>query len=120
MSVEHKFTRRKPGEHPSETVLTITITGSHDIYRFAHMMLRGQVEFSERGRKIIAALKRRMCPGQWVYLDRSMGGWRMRGEREPREPSQESGDSGARAKRNTTNTQHSGCQPCKVEPQPIS
>jgi hypothetical protein len=85
MSVEHKFERRtKADEHPGEMVLTITITGAHDIYRFAHHMLTGQVEFYSRGRKIIAALKRRMDAGQWRYLDRSMGGWRMRGEREPK------------------------------------
>ncbi len=84
MSVEHKFQRRTPGDHPAETVLVITITGSHDIYRFAHMMLNGQVEYGARGQKIIAALKRRMHAGRWSYLDRSMGGWRMRDEREPK------------------------------------
>lgn len=84
MSVEHEFTRRTPGQHPSETVLTITITGSHDIYRFAHMMLLGQVEFGDRGLRIVAGLKRRMGRSRWSYLDRSMGGWRMRREREPK------------------------------------
>ena len=85
MSVEHEFKRKSPGEDLNEVVLTITITGAHDIYRFAHMMLYGQVEFSARARKIIAALKRRM-DSRWAYLDRSMGGWQVRGERKPKDP----------------------------------
>jgi len=82
VSVEHRFQRRKPGGHPSETVLVITITGSQDIYRFAHMMLLGQVEFAERGRRIIAGLRRRLGD-RWKPLDRALGGWRMRGDRAP-------------------------------------
>lgn len=86
MSVEHKFNRHSStDEHPAELVLTITITGAHDIYRFSHHMLTGQVEFGARGKKIIAALKRRMATGQWQYMDRAMGGWRMRGDREPKQ-----------------------------------
>jgi hypothetical protein len=83
MSVEHAWKRRGSGEHPSELVLTITVTGAHDIYRFAHHLLFGQVEFVELGQKIIDQLRRRMGRGRWSYIDRSMGGWRTRGAREP-------------------------------------
>lgn len=87
MSVDHKWKRRSSADgHPSELELTITIVGAHDIYRFAHHMLSGQVEFSARARKIIEALKRRMGKARWAHLDRSMGGWRLRREREPKAP----------------------------------
>ena len=87
MSVEHKWQRRKSADgHPSDLVLTITITGAHDIYRFAHLLLRGQSEFNRIGRKSIEALRRRMGKGRWSHFDRSMGGWRMRGDREPAAP----------------------------------
>lgn len=85
MSVEHEWKRRSTkDEHPSELVLTITITGAHDIYRFAHHMLTGQVEFCGRGIAILSTLKRRMGKWRWNYMDRSLGGWIMRGEKEPK------------------------------------
>jgi hypothetical protein len=83
MSVEHKYER---SEDLNRVQLVITIEGSHDIYRFAHHMLLGQVEFSDRARKILVALKRRMGTDRWRYLDRSMGGWQLRGDREPPAP----------------------------------
>lgn len=85
MSVTHEFTASRSTQHPSEMELTITIVGAQDIYRFSHHMLTGQVEFGQRGLKIIEALKRRMGASRFNHLDRSMGGWRMRGVREPRE-----------------------------------
>jgi hypothetical protein len=86
VSVEHKWTVAKSTTHPNELEVTITIRGAYDIYRFAHHMLEGQVEFSRRGWKIIEQLKRRMKLGQWSYLDRTLGGWRMRGAKEPKGP----------------------------------
>jgi len=86
MSVQHKWKRRTSADgHPSDLELTIVIVGAHDIYRFAHLLLRGQVEFGELGRNIIKALGRRMRPGQWSYMDRSLGGWRQRYENESAE-----------------------------------
>lgn len=84
MSVEHKWTRRaSKDEDLNDLELTITIRGAHDLYRFAHHMLSGQVEFVERGSKIIEQLKRRMGKPRFNHLDRSLGGWRFRHEREP-------------------------------------
>lgn len=80
MSVEHKLIR---GGDLNADTLVITVTGAHDIYRFAHHMLMGQVEFAERARKILLALKRRMGL-RWAPLDKSLGGWQLRGEREPK------------------------------------
>lgn len=51
-------------EHGEPTV-TITLIGFHEIYRFAHHMEKGQVEFGLAGNKIIHRLRRRLTAGQW-------------------------------------------------------
>lgn len=85
MAIEHKWSRTKPAplDGGTDTVLTITITGEHDIYRLAHHLLKGQVEFSDRARTILGTMKRRNRAA-WDYLDRQLGGWRLRGDKEPR------------------------------------
>lgn len=68
--------RRKPlstNEH-GEPVLTIEVTGHHDIYRFAHHLLTGQSEFAAIGRKAIAAQKRGLGTAVWRRLDKFFGG----------------------------------------------
>lgn len=51
-------------EHGEPTV-TITLTGCHEIYRFAHHMEAGQVEFGKAGNKIIRRLRRRFTADEW-------------------------------------------------------
>ena len=51
-------------EHDEPTV-TITLTGYHEIYRFAHHMESGQVEFGQAGNKIIQRIRRRLTATQW-------------------------------------------------------
>lgn len=48
-----------------EPTVTITLTGYHEIYRFAHHMETGQVEFGLAGNKIIRRLRRRLTTDQW-------------------------------------------------------
>lgn len=60
-------------EHGEPTV-TITLTGFSDIYRFAHHMEHGQVEFGEAGRGIIRRLRRRVPPGNWNSWMRQLHG----------------------------------------------
>jgi hypothetical protein len=51
-------------EHGEPTV-TITLTGYHEVYRFAHHMESGQVEFGLAGNGIIRRLRRRFTKRQW-------------------------------------------------------
>jgi hypothetical protein len=43
-----------------DPVLTFTVTGWGDVYRFAYNLTHDQVEFAAAGRSIIAKLKRRL------------------------------------------------------------
>ena len=48
-----------------DPTVTITLTGYHEIYRFAHHMEKGQVEFARAGNKIIHRLRFRLTTDQW-------------------------------------------------------
>lgn len=48
-----------------EPTVTITLTGYHEIYRFAHHMETSQVEFAEAGNRIIRGLRRRLNADKW-------------------------------------------------------
>lgn len=48
-----------------DPTVTITLTGYHEIYRFAHHMESGQVEFARAGNTIIRRLRRRFTADQW-------------------------------------------------------
>lgn len=56
MSVENKMRTNAFGE----PMLTITVVGSHDIYRLAWHLEHGQVEFVEQGRNIRTKLRRHL------------------------------------------------------------
>lgn len=57
-----------------EPTVTITLTGYHETYRFAHLMERGQVEFGVAGNRIIRALRRRLRKAEWDDWMRSLHG----------------------------------------------
>ena len=59
-----KLSNMTANEHDVPTI-TITLTGAHEIYRFAHHMEYGQCEFADAGRKIINRLKRRSDRTAW-------------------------------------------------------
>lgn len=48
-----------------EPTVTITLTGYHEIYRFAEHMEHGQVEFADAGNTIIRKLRRRLTATDW-------------------------------------------------------
>lgn len=49
-------------------VLTITVTGEHDIHRLADQMCRWQSEFARTGRLILRSQRRRMGRTGWLVL----------------------------------------------------
>lgn len=51
--------RMRISQH-GDLVLTVTVAGVHDIYRFAHNWTYDQVEFCEQGHSILRKLKRRL------------------------------------------------------------
>jgi hypothetical protein len=55
-------------------VLVIEARGVHDVYRLAHHMEKGQVEFGVIGAKIKRGLRRGLRPHQWQWLLRYMHG----------------------------------------------
>lgn len=68
--------RHQTNQH-GDPVLTITLTGVDDVYRFAHHLTRGQCEFAAAGRKTLAYLKRKGGAAWFARLqDRFHGkGW---------------------------------------------
>lgn len=64
-------------EHGEPTV-TITLTGYHETYRFAHHMEGGQVEFGKAGNRIVRALRRRLRKEDWDSWMRTLHGDRGR------------------------------------------
>lgn len=54
MSTEIKIKRRVKGGDP---VMVITVTGTHDFYRFADMLTRAQCDFADIGRRAQDYLK---------------------------------------------------------------
>jgi len=79
--------RRTTNEH-GDQVLTITVTGAHDIFRLNWNLLHAQCEFSASARDTYRWLRRAMGAGRFDYLDKQLTGgkakpWamRVRGER---------------------------------------
>lgn len=60
-------------EH-GDPVMTLTITGVHDVFRFAHHLTRGQCEFADVGQRVLRRLKRRMGSPRYGAYDESMHG----------------------------------------------
>jgi hypothetical protein len=61
-----------------DPVLTITAVGTHDVYRLAHHMQQGQVEFCRIGTNAKRALKRKLGKKSYDWLLRHFhgdGGW---------------------------------------------
>ena len=71
MSVE--LGRTSWNEHGDPT-MTITVVGVHDVYRLAHHLETGQVEFGRLGRLMIGALKRKLSKSQYRWLHGYMHG----------------------------------------------
>lgn len=67
-------------EH-GEPVVTITLVGYHEMYRFAHHMEKGQVEFGKAGNQIIRKLRRRLTSASWDDWMRTLHG--VKGRRIP-------------------------------------
>jgi hypothetical protein len=61
-------------EFTADPHLEIHAVGIHDVYRLAHHLESGQVEFAAIGRKIKRGLRRKLSEDQWVFLLRSMHG----------------------------------------------
>lgn len=57
-----------------EVQLLIRVTGEQDVYRFASMMLTGQVEFAEAGYSALKSLKRQIPAHHWMHMLLSLGG----------------------------------------------
>lgn len=74
MSTEYKRSRNKHGD----PVLTITVTGFHDIFRLSFAMLHAQVEFSEAARKSFQWMRRSLGASRCDAFDQSMTGGKTR------------------------------------------
>lgn len=70
MSTEYQRSRNEHGD----PVLTITVTGSHDIFRLNWNLLHAQCEFSDAARKTYQWLRRVMGAANYDYLDQSLTG----------------------------------------------
>lgn len=70
MATEYK---RRTNEF-GDPILTITVTGSHDIYRLNWNLLHAQCEFSEGARKTYRWLRRSMGAKYFDHLDQSLTG----------------------------------------------
>lgn len=65
--------RRVTSNRHGEPVLTITVTGHHDLYRLARLLQHGQVDLAELGRKIRDSQRRLLGPDGWASLTGHMG-----------------------------------------------
>lgn len=72
MIKDHRLSYNKWGEPK----LVIEVSGVDDIYRFTHMMTRGQCEFAEMGFSVQRRLKRKMGSKNWRALRRFYHGGR--------------------------------------------
>lgn len=70
MTTEYKRGRDQHGT----PVLTITITGAHDIFRLNWALLHAQCEFSEAASKTYQWLRRVMGADRFDNVDRSLTG----------------------------------------------
>lgn len=57
-----------------EPVLTVTVSGPDDVYRFSHHLLLGQCEFADIGYASLRSLRRRLGPIALRWLNKSMQG----------------------------------------------
>lgn len=65
MSIDARRTTTKGGDPR----LIVTVTGAHDVYRFADHLKRGQCEFADVGMDTMRYLKRKMGKAgfDWIY-----------------------------------------------------
>lgn len=71
MSVESQSLRWRDNRgsgFSDDPLVTITAEGIHDVYRLAHHLETGQVEFAAMGRKIKRGLRRKMSEESWQWL----------------------------------------------------
>jgi hypothetical protein len=66
-----KRVTRGPGGEP---VLTVTVTGVDDVFRFAYHMMHGQCEFADKGRLTMRALRRQIGGPYFQAISRRMLG----------------------------------------------
>jgi hypothetical protein len=74
--VSHKV-EIKTNEH-GEPVVTFTVVGVHDIFRWAWHMVHGQVEFGRDGAHCLQHLRRRLGPKRYDEFDQTMTGGKSR------------------------------------------
>lgn len=70
MSADFKHSRNQHGD----PVLTITVTGWHDIFRLQWNLLHAQVEFSAAARKSFQWMRRSLGAKRYDTFDQSMTG----------------------------------------------
>ena len=70
MSAHFKHSRSRDGE----PVLTITVTGWHDIFRLQWNLLHAQMEFSAAARKSFQWMRRSLGAAKYDAFDKSMTG----------------------------------------------
>ena len=70
MSTITKRSRDKNGD----PVLTITVTGFHDIFRLSWNLLHAQVEFSAEARRTFQWIRRSLGASRYDTFDQSMTG----------------------------------------------
>lgn len=63
----------KLNEH-DEPVLTITVTGGSDVWRLAHHLMQGQIEFGNLARDVFVFLRRRWGIRAFRKVDQEMTG----------------------------------------------
>lgn len=70
MSIETRHARNRHGD----PVLTITITGWHDIFRTSWNFCHDQVEFVDKGSKALQWMRRSLGAKKYDAFDKSMTG----------------------------------------------
>lgn len=68
--ITKRLTRTKHGD----PLLTIKVEGTSDVYRFAHHLTHGQVEFARVGRRSLRSLKKQLGPKRYQWLLRYFHG----------------------------------------------
>ncbi len=57
-----------------DPVLTVTVTGSHDVYRFGWYLTRNATDHARLGRNILRSFRRQVGPGPWAWYQRYFHG----------------------------------------------
>lgn len=70
MSIEKRVTKSSDGE----PVLTVTVRGVDDVFRFAWHMMHGQCEFADKGRLTMRSLRRQIGASYFTAMSRRMLG----------------------------------------------